>query len=420
MRSALVAMVLLAGCATPQNSTPSGPVIRVAGSETLTTRLVPLLGAAWSRAHPGSRVEVSPMGSGPGIRALLEGKADIAVSSRDILPAEEEQARANGYSLTDPGSRHLLGVDVVAVVVHPSNPLDSLTYDQIIGIFCNRTIDNWSYLGMQDLPIVPAAREAGSGTHDLFEDFFCGPKGIHPRVPPRTLAEAGELIRTEPGAISFVSLTEVGGKIIGLRPDAYGHAMLPSQQNILRGAYPLYHDVWMFTPGPPKEEVGDFLAWIATPAGQEIVDEARFVPLFLRPERLDAPRPLRETVHFEAGSRAPSQRSLARMRLLVDELRTRAGGERRHITLEGFCDDREPDALTLSRQRAEAVRDLLQDQLPGIYFEIIPRGADRPIAPNTTPYGRQRNRRVQIYLADEEREADVLVAPHSPPSPPSE
>ena len=88
--------------------------------------------------------------------------------------------------------------------------------------------------------------------------------------------------------------------------------------------------------------------------------------------------------------------------MLIDELRDRAG-EFRHVVLEGYTDNREEDTTDLSYSRAETIRNLLQAELPGLYFEIIPRGAANPIAPNDTPYGRQRNRRVQIYLAAEEQ-----------------
>jgi outer membrane protein OmpA-like peptidoglycan-associated protein len=118
---------------------------------------------------------------------------------------------------------------------------------------------------------------------------------------------------------------------------------------------------------------------------------------------MDEPRPLRETIHFEPGSSTPNQRSLARLKLLVDELHERTG-EYRHVVLEGYTDTEEPDAEGLSEARAGAVKAMLEKELPGTYFEIIPRGSVNPIAPNATPYGRQQNRRVQIYLAAEERE----------------
>ena len=141
------------------------------------------------------------------------------------------------------------------------------------------------------------------------------------------------------------------------------------------------------------------------------------MPLFLRPDRLDEPRPLRETVHFDLGSSEPNQRSLARLKLLVDELEER---QYRHVILEGFTDTSEGEPFELSRQRAEAVKGLLEERMPELYFEIIPRGPKNPIAPNDTPYGRQRNRRVQVYLAAEERSDGVESTGRPAPAPPTE
>jgi len=319
---------------------------------------------------------------------------------------EEEQARELGYQLNVPESRRIIGVEVVSISVHPSNQPNSLTYDQVIGIFCTQQIDNWSFLGQEDAPIHAITRDPMSGTRTLFEDFFCGPKGIHPRLEIQTVADIKRALHDDPFAISFVSRAENAGKVIGLRPDGSGPPVRPSQQNIIRGAYPLYQDLYLFAPHEPSEAAAEFVDWILSPAGQEVVDEQRFVPLFLRPEALNAARPLRETIHFEPGSAMPNQRSLARLQLLVGELRQRAG-EYRHIVLEGYCDVQERSPTELSRGRAEAVGQLLEHEIPGLYFEIIPRGNASPIAPNNTPYGRQRNRRVQIYLAAEEAEGPV-------------
>jgi outer membrane protein OmpA-like peptidoglycan-associated protein len=112
-------------------------------------------------------------------------------------------------------------------------------------------------------------------------------------------------------------------------------------------------------------------------------------------------------VHFEQDSDSPTSRSLARLEVLVQDLGDRTT-EARHIILEGYTDNREPDALALGKARAFAVQKLLEDRLPGLYFEIIPRGAELPIAPNSTPYGRQQNRRVQVYLAAEESFEPIL------------
>jgi len=401
MRTLPLALLALVACGPADAPGDLRPTLRVAGSETLTTALMPALAATHESSVGTMGFTIEGGGSGDGLRALLDGRADLAAVTRERTFAEEDQAQTNGYSFDDDGALHVIGVDVVAVSVHPASLVGSLTYDQVIGIFCKGTIDNWSFLGQDAMPIRVMARDPASGTRALFEDFFCGPAGLGDHVEVAGINDIRLALANDPATVSFVSMTESYGKVLGLRPDPRGPALLPSQQNIIRGAYPLYHDVALYSPGPPSGLAADFLVWIASPSGQEVVDEARFVPLFLRPERLNDPRPLRETVHFLQGSEEPTLRSKARLQLLVDELGERAG-EYSHLILEGYADSQEPNAETLSEDRAEAVRDLLAEQLTGVYFEIIPRGATRPIAPNETPYGRERNRRVQIYLAEEE------------------
>jgi phosphate transport system substrate-binding protein len=381
---------------------PGRPVVRITGSDTLVDHLIPALVAGYEKAAPEVQFELQNGGTRAGFKALLDGEADLGAASIGSTPAEQEQARVNGFKLEDPDSRHIVAVNVVAVAVHPSNPIESLTYDQVIGIFCTGSVDNWAFLGQDDMPIHAVTRDPTSGTRAVFEDFFCGPKGISPRVALMSVADIGKVLNEDPSAISFESLSEGAGKVIALRSDALGHPILPSQQNVIRGAYPLYNDEYLYSAGKPSPEVVAFLDWIGSPAGQDIVDEERFVPLFLRPTRMDEPRPLRETIHFEEGSKEPNQRSMARLKLLADELRERTG-EARHVVLEGYTDSDEADALALAQARAEEVRDLLSSELPGAYFEIIPRGSVNPLAPNSTPYGRQQNRRVQIYLAEEEQ-----------------
>jgi phosphate transport system substrate-binding protein len=371
----------------------------------MTRGLIPALAETHVKSRKTSRFSVSGGGSGEGIRRLLAGELDLAASTRRANPNEEEQAHELGFQLNDPKLRRIIGVEVVSISVHPDNPTDSLTYDQVIGIFCTREIDNWSFLGQEDAPINAITRDPMSGTRSLFEDFFCGPKGIHPRLVVKTVGQIKLALQDDPHAISFVSRAEGAGKILGLRPDASGPPVRPSQQNIIRGAYPLYQDLYLFTTAEPSEAANKFVDWILSPAGQEVIDEQRFVPLFLRPETLNTARPLRETIHFEPGSTLPNQRSVARLQLLVNELQQRAG-EYRHIVLEGYCDIQEENPIPLSKGRAEAVRDLLKREIKGMYFEIIPRGNASPIAPNNTPYGRLRNRRVQIYLAAEEAPGD--------------
>ena len=408
MRITGMTLTLLVGCSTSVDEGDVLPTLRIGADAGLASGLLPTLANNHADTRGTVRFEISSQEDGSTLRKLLSGELDLAISSRRPQPNEQEQAGANGYDLDAPDSRHIVGVDVVTLSVHANNHIDSLTYDQVIGIFCTREIDNWSFLGLDEAPIRAMTPEPSSGTRALFEDFFCGPRGIHTDVEVASSVSIANALETEDNVITFQSLSTGAGKTLGLRPDPTGPPVRPSQQNIIRGSYPLYQDINLYTPGEPSGEVKQLVDYVRSPAGQEVVDEERFVPLFLRPERLDEARPLRETIHFEQNATQPNLRSKARLQLLVDEMQDRAG-EYQHVVLEGYTDSREGDANALATARAESVRDLLGEELPGLYFEIIPRGAAHPIAPNDTPYGRQRNRRVQIYLAEEEADGQGNV-----------
>lgn len=411
MRWLFVAL-LAASCAPEPPPEPGKPTLTIAGSRALTDTLVPALTETHASTFGTIDFIVEPGGSSDGVKALLRGETDIAATSRGHRPAEQEQARANRYSLEAEGARHIVAVDMVAVAVHPKNPLQTMTYDQVIDIFCTGKLKDWEQLGLVPGEIQAYTLDPMSGTRAQFEDFFCGPKGIHTRIPQKTRTEVAQELKDNPLAVAFTSYSAQAGKLLALRATPSASPVSPSQANVIRGAYPLAHDLYLYTPGPATGLALDFIDWVATPAGQEVVDEARFVPLFLRPQSFDEPRPLRETVHFELGSSNPNQHSLARMSLLVEELQDRAG-QYSHVVLEGYTDRTEDDAEALSQARAEAVSEALKKEIPGLFCEIIPRGPSNPIAPNETPYGRERNRRVQIYLepvADKTIQAGTIEA----------
>lgn len=398
----LVGLGGLAACEGEQPKAPEeAPVLRISGSETMLKTLVPALLDTWKRGKEGAEISANTADPAQAFRALADRSVDIVASTRDVRPSEDEQAKVLGYSLASDKSRHIIAVDVVAIAVHQKNPLEAITYDQVIGVFCSRAVDRWSFLGGPDAPVRVVVPGLESGDRALFEDFFCGPKGFHRHVEVADAETIRKALDGDETVITFLSTSTPTGKLLALQADTEMQPVKPSQDQVIRGAYPLYTDLYLFTRGEPEGIASDFLRFAVSPAGQDLVDEQRLVPLFLRPERMDDPRPLRETIHFEPGNPSPDQRSMARLNLLIGELRER---KLRHVVLEGFTDDREPDPFKLSEQRAAAVRELLVAQLPDLYFEIIPRGPTSPLAPNETPYGRQVNRRVQIYLGEDEHE----------------
>ena len=96
-RVAWMATLAIACTGTPSSdpTPPGAKVIRIAGSSSLTTRLLPALAEEYTRLHPNVRFEVNRTQSGAGIRSLLEGEVDLAAAGRSHHPSEQEQALAD-------------------------------------------------------------------------------------------------------------------------------------------------------------------------------------------------------------------------------------------------------------------------------------------------------------------------------------
>jgi len=108
----------------------SGRIV-VNGSSSLYS-LMGHLSAAYRELNPGVEIDIHGAGTGHGISAARDGLADIALSSRDLRPAELE--------FLNPMT---IAIDGIAVIVHPDNDIVSLTIDQIREIFLGN-VSQWS------------------------------------------------------------------------------------------------------------------------------------------------------------------------------------------------------------------------------------------------------------------------------------
>ena len=103
---------------------------RVKGSDTLLP-LTQELAEQYLEKHPESEIIVTGGGSGVGIAALPENTTDIAMASRRIKFGEKMKFAEIGLDAREV----IVAYDALAVVVNPSNPVDSLTREQLEAIF---------------------------------------------------------------------------------------------------------------------------------------------------------------------------------------------------------------------------------------------------------------------------------------------
>ncbi|MFW6082951.1 MAG: PstS family phosphate ABC transporter substrate-binding protein [Chloroflexota bacterium] len=274
-----------AGCAGTGDETGSedgaAQVIENKGSDTLVN-----LALAWAETyldqHPDVRISVTGGGSGTGIAALINGTVDIANASREMKSEEIEAAEGNGISPVE----FTVARDAIAVVVHPSNVVDTLSFRQISDIYTGE-ITNWRDVGGEDRPIVPVSRESNSGTYVYFLENVVrmGRETSDLLYSPETLLmPSSEGITSEvsenPNAIGYDGLGYVTAeqKVVALSQDPDGPYVLPSVGTVNDGTYPVSRPLFMYTAGEPSGQVATYLAWIRN-EGQSLVADVGFVPL---------------------------------------------------------------------------------------------------------------------------------------------
>ena len=264
----LVLLVSSCGGGTQVPPTPSeSPLIgrlTFAGSTTMQP-LVAKLSDVFRQRHPQVIFEVAAGGSVVGIQAVHEGTADIGMSSR-ALKAEEAQ----GIKV------YTVGIDALAIVIHPDNPVESITLAQLLDIYMGR-ITNWKELGGNDLAIIPIQREISSGTRGAFDELALE-KQEASAPALLTVITAGDVaanVAIQPAAIGYLGFGNLESDLKVLAIDG----TLPSQESIRDGTYPLFRSLSLLT-GPLSQPLADkFINFVLSPEGQAYVEEFGWIPV---------------------------------------------------------------------------------------------------------------------------------------------
>lgn len=280
---AITTVLALVSCAPANASVSSAPPIETIenkGSDTLVN-----LALAWAEAYmelnPQVRISVTGGGSGTGIAAMINGTVQIANASREMKDEELAAARANGIEPIE----FTVARDAIAVIVHPDNPVERLTLQQISDIYTGKTT-NWREVGGEDRPIVLLSRESNSGTYVYFLENVVrqGEKSDLLFSPDTLLMPSSEGISTEirqnRNAIGYDGLGYVtpDQKMLAVASKEGGPYVLPSIASVNDGSYPISRPLYMYTAGEPQGSVKIFLDWVLTD-GQKSVAQLGFVPL---------------------------------------------------------------------------------------------------------------------------------------------
>jgi phosphate transport system substrate-binding protein len=254
--SFIVAISMTIGC---QRSRAG---ITVAGS-TSVEPFAELLAEEYMSRHPESHIYVQGGGSTAGIEAAISGAANIGMSSRNLTEAEKKL-----YAVT-------IAKDAIAVIAHPSSPIDNLPLDKISEVFSGK-IANWKELGGPDHPIDIVTREEGSGTRESFQKFVMEKKDISlGALVQDSNGAVRQVISSDPNAIGYISLGLVNEQVKALKISA----VEPNLTNVNNGKYTLVRPFLFVFSGEPAGVARSFLEFVLSPSAQKLLLKEGLVPV---------------------------------------------------------------------------------------------------------------------------------------------
>jgi len=426
--------------ALPQPVAPAGDILlRISGFNAATMQLAPRLAAAYlnqsgdtdistsddpaaktktvSGMHGRTResIIIETTGIAQKLQDLASHKVDIIILSRRVTPTERQNLAGDVGDLYYKENEHVLALDGIAVVVNPANPLREITIAQLRAIYSG-AVHDWSELGGAAGPITVWSRPPGSGTRDTFLKKVLGdalevPIAAAHKVDNGPAIVAG--VNADPNAIAYLDFINAGASRALAVQDTGAQPLLPTQANIATEEYPLSRRLYFYHVNAPTNAfVRAFTDFIESSSGQQIVGEAGFVSKNVQQVAAVAPATasdryrqivqgasrLSVDFHFKPGSNtldSASYRDFERVVALLASKHVAAD----KLMLLGFADNTGSPATNaaIAKERVEAVAAMFarRRMAPGVVESFA---AEAPIADNDTEEGREKNRRVEVYL----------------------
>ncbi len=445
---ALVALALLwtrrPAAELPTATTPSprngeGPgrvVLRLHGSNTIGQELAPRLaeaffeqqgyrdvrrdsqleGSSVSGRAPGQTearsVEIVAHGSSTAFDDLARRACDVGMSSRRIKPAEAASLKERGLGdLESAAGEHVLGLDGIAVIVHPNSPLERLDLTTLRRIFTGQLLD-YAELGHGHGKVNLYSRDDRSGTFDTFKHLVLGDQAVAEHAARLSdSAELSNAVARDPQGIGFIGIPYVRGAralSVGTQGGAF---MYPSTFTVATEGYELSRRLYLYLPVERASPLAvDFVTFALSSAGQEVVKSSGFVDLTLRAtatgscaacparyaELAKTGKRLSLDFRFRTGSAELDNRGLRDLDRVLSFLRENS---QVRLVLVGFSDARGAPAQNskLSLERAKKLAELLRERGVGA-VDVEAMGSELPVASNDTESGREKNRRVEVWL----------------------
>ncbi|RME65512.1 MAG: phosphate ABC transporter substrate-binding protein, partial [Nitrospirae bacterium] len=177
------------------------------------------------------------------------------------------------------------------------NPVSNITKKQLQDIYTGK-IRNWKQLGGPDMPIHLISKEEGRSTLDLFIKYIDaeveerqgkmfyrikGSKNWSPVgaeiIGPNSMAIVR--VSEEVGAIGYVSIgaAERAERKLGKIKRLKLNGVEASRENVRNKTYPIIRPLNVITNGKPQGIIKEFIDYLMSRPGQNIVKNLDYIPL---------------------------------------------------------------------------------------------------------------------------------------------
>jgi phosphate transport system substrate-binding protein len=374
-----------------------------------------------------------------GFADLLADEADIVLSLREIRPDERRRAREAGLGdMTGNNRSRVLALDAIVPVVAASNPVKGIEPADLAMVLAGR-ITNWNRLGGPDVPIVLHLPADSSGLGQAVVDQLLKPANLDGLAQeavrhgaPGALAQA---VSADTFALGLTSFAERGETQALMLTGACGFSMEASRRTIKTEDYPLTAPMFLYFPARRLPQLArEFLAFTRGPAAQIVIRRSGFVDQ--TPEEIEVEQQgnrfanaiikagaeislgelqrmtatltpmarLSTSFRFEAGSIRLDAQSRSNIQQLARALEVGQYDARR-LLFVGFSDGNgAADAnRDIALRRADAVRRAVTEAAVAANLGRVELGVDAfgeamPMACDDSAWGRQANRRVEVWV----------------------
>jgi len=224
----------------------------------------------------GIQTRFMPEGSTAGVLALMENQANVASMSRDMSKSELSEFGANRPT------RLVVGVDALVIFVNPSNPIRSISLEQLDAIYSTTRkqggkglITTWGALGVKDPQwenrrISIYGRDEFSGPRASFRDKILLKGEFRPGISIKEDSSAiVEAVSLDSGSIGYSSIADLSSLVKAVPiVGPSGTPVLPSTDSITKGDYPLSNFLYMYVKQPLTPSVAAFLTYVFSEEGQ--------------------------------------------------------------------------------------------------------------------------------------------------------